>query len=406
MSASDVMLANLERELDERRTFQDQIAADAAESGRDMNTQEMELYTRATARMAELEAQITPLREGARIATDSRQRTAQLSASAYSTGRANGAVTGAGQVEYRSAGAYIADLYTARMGDAASQTRLDTYHRSAAHQITTDNPGLIPTKVVEPLINFVDATRPLVTAIGATDLGDGAWSYARITQHTQVGPQAGEKTELPSRVLKVTLTPIAAPTYGGYVNISKQNIARTNPGIVDQVLNDLSGQYAIATEAAAAVDVEAAATAGPTIPTGADALDISKALWTAAGQVYSAAKGQGRVIIAVSPDMLGYIGPFFPAINPANAISSGLTAGAFAQGPMPAIGGMVPVMSAGFPPGTLLVLSSAAVRCFEYRYGNMQVGEPSVWGLQVGYAGDFETVVIEPTGIVQVTVTP
>ena len=61
------------------------------------------------------------------------------------------------------------------------------------------------------------------------------------------------------------------------------------------------------------------------------------------------------------------------------------------------------VMSAGLAADTILVFSTAAVRAFEARYGALQVVEPSVWGVQVGYAGDFETVVIEATGVVRVT---
>jgi hypothetical protein len=59
---------------------------------------------------------------------------------------------------------------------------------------------------------------------------------------------------------------------------------------------------------------------------------------------------------------------------------------------------MVPALA----PGTLLVFYSGAVRVFEDRYGAMQVNEPSVWGVQVGYAGDFETVVVEADGIISV----
>ena len=63
-------------------------------------------------------------------------------------------------------------------------------------------------------------------------------------------------------------------------------------------------------------------------------------------------------------------------------------------------------MSAGLATDTILVYSTAAVKAFEYKYGNLQVVEPSVWGVQVGYAGDFDSVVIEPTGVVRVTTAP
>ena len=63
-------------------------------------------------------------------------------------------------------------------------------------------------------------------------------------------------------------------------------------------------------------------------------------------------------------------------------------------------------MSAGLDTGQILVYSTAAAKAFEYKYGNLQVVEPSVWGVQVGYAGDFDAVVIEPTGVVKITKTP
>ena len=78
-----------------------------------------------------------------------------------------------------------------------------------------------PRSIVGPVVNFVDTARPIVAAIGPQDLGTGSWSYAKVTQHTQVGVQAGEKTELASRKMTITKTPLAPDTYGGYVNVSQ-----------------------------------------------------------------------------------------------------------------------------------------------------------------------------------------
>ena len=128
-------------------------------------------------------------------------------------------------------------------------------------------------------------------------------------------------------------------------------------------------------------------------------------MWTAAGSVFAATKGQGTSVLAVAPDMLGLIGPIFPPVNPTNAYSTGFAL-PLGQGEQGSIAGLSVVMSAGLANGTILVFSTAAVKTFEYKYGNLQVVEPSVWGVQVGYAGDFDAVVIEPTGIVKITKTP
>ena len=401
MSATDAMLSRFQAELEERRTFMDGLIEAAESAGRDLTVEETDLYTRARDRMRVISGQMEPLPEGARIAIESRARTQEL-VGMY----ANARNPQAAAVEYRTAGAYVADLYYAQLGDTEARQRLDVYNRVAAHQTTADNPGLLPESIVAPLVNYIEVARPLINSIGVTDLGGGAWSYARVTQHTQVAKQAGEKTELASRKMLITKTPLGADTFGGYVNVSKQDINRTSPAILDMVINDLAEQYAIETEEETADVLWAAATAGPIIPTGpATPSVVAGAIWTAAGQVFAATKGQGRTVVAVSPDMLGLIGPIFPPVNPTNAYSTGFAL-PYGQGEQGSISGLSVVMSAGLDAGQILVFSTAAAKTFEYKYGNMQVVEPSVWGVQVGYAGDFDAVVLEPTGVVKVTKTP
>jgi HK97 family phage major capsid protein len=398
---TDAMIARLENELEERNALIEGCIASAQDKNRDLNSQEMELIGGAKERITAVTAQLDPLREASKLAIESRTRTRQLNDElAASRTRANNIP---GVVEYRSAGQYVADLYLANMGDEGAQTRTEVFHRAAAHQTTADNPGLLPENIVGPIVNFVDTARPIVAVIGPQDLGTGAWAYAKITQHTQVGVQAGEKTELASRKMTITKTPLVPDTYGGYVNVSRQDINRTSPAILDMVINDLAGQYAIQTEAAAAAALTAAAATGPVIPVTPTAANIATALWGAAGSVFAATKGQGRTVIAMSPDQLGIIGPIFPGINPQNAYSAGFDVSNLASGAQGAVVGLTVVMSAGLATDTILVFSTAAVNCFEARYGALQVVEPSVWGVQVGYAGDFKSVIVEPTAIVRVT---
>jgi hypothetical protein len=144
------------------------------------------------------------------------------------------------------------------------------------------------------------------------------------------------------------------------------------------------------------------------VPATPTADDVNKAVWTAAGSVFTAMQGDGTTFIAVSPDVLGLIGPLMSApglINPGQ-LTSGFSAGGFGQGVAGYIGGMAVVMSAGLVASTMLVMSSAAVRVFEALYPQLQVVEPSVQGTQVGYAGDFQALVTDPTGVIKLTVTP
>jgi HK97 family phage major capsid protein len=402
MAATDAMIARLDAELEERNAFVEGLVAGAQDGGRDLNSQEMEMIANARVRINDLAQQLEPLRATSQLSIQSRNRARELSQEIIGARQRNGQPP----VEYRSAGAYIADMYYGQLGDRPAQERMEIFNRVAAHQTTADNPGLLPESIVSPLINYIQVARPIVGTLGPTDLGSGAWSYARVTQHTSVAKQAGEKTELASRKMLVTKTPLGADTFGGYVNVSKQDINRSSPSILDMVIADLAEQYAIATELEAGTVLTTAATAGPVLPTGVNTpAQIAAAIWGAAGTVFAATKGQGRTVVAVSPDQLAAIGPIFPPINPTNAYSSGFSPPSD-QGDQGSIAGLSVIMSAGLAAGTILVYSTAAAKAFEYKYGNLQVVEPSVWGVQVGYAGDFDAVVIEPTGIIKITKTP
>lgn len=407
--ANDVMLARLTSELDDRRQFQDQLVEAAQGAGRDMNAQELELYQRASTRMGEIEVQLQPMRESVRISAESQRRTAELSQYFNANGAGNG--RSQPQIEYRSAGAYLSDVVRAQLGNDEAAQRIEYYNRAAAHQTTADNVGLLPERLLGTILGTLDTARPLVSAIGPQQLPTGAWSRPRVTQHTQVAKQAGEKTELASRKMLIDKIPIDADTFGGYVNVSRQNIDWSQPTAIDVVIKDLTNEYGFETEEEAGTVFLAAATAGPVLPTGAvTAQQWSDALWKAAGTVFSNMWAKrlpmGRLIIAVSPDMLGLIGPLFPSVNPQNSQSAGMLASMFGEGVQGAVAGITHTVSGSLAAGTALVISSNAAEVYEDRIGALQVVEPSVLGTQVAYAGYFKALALEPTGIIKIVKTP
>ena len=411
MATTDALLARLIAEQDERNAFIDGLSGDAESAGRDLNDTEMGLIARAQERITALQRQIDPLREAARVQRESRDTHAAIAADTAARGRLEDARrTGRvpDEVMYRSAGAYAIDAWKAALGDEDSRQRLGVFRRAAAHQTTADNLGIIPEPVVGPVVQFVDAARPVVTFFGPQPLPGGpTFTRPKVTQHTQVAAQSAEKTELASRKMLISDLTATVSTYGGYVNVSRQNIDWSAPNIMDVVVADLASQYAIQTEAKACADLDAATTAGPTIPTGTPTPQaVSGAIWTAAASAYTAVKGQGRLGLLVSPDMLGMVGPLFAPVNPQNAQSTGFSAGQFGQGAMGAISGITVIMSAGFDAGTMIVASTAAFECWEQRIGQLSVTEPSVLGVQVAYAGYFTDLVVEPGGIIEITKTP
>jgi HK97 family phage major capsid protein len=389
------MLARYVAEIEERQSFIDGIVQSTEDKGEDLDEGKLELVTRARDRIAQCNQLMQPLEEARRISDDSTKRIGELAKFMQADDRPR-------EIQYRSAGQYTMDMWRAGLGNEEAKYRLETFNRAAAHQTTGDNPGLLPEQILGPVVNFVDNARPLINALVPRQLPSGTWSRPVITQHTQIGVQSAEKTELASRKMTIGKLPVTAVTYGGYVNVSRQDADWTQPQVMDIVINDLAGQYAIVTEAAAGAAFSAAATAGTDLPATPTSGDVAGALWAAAGTVYTATGGAGGLIAAASPDMLSLLGPLFAPVNPQNAQSTGFSAGQFGQGAMGAVSGIQVVVSAGIPTGQILVISSAAAEVYEDRVGALQVVEPSVLGVQVAYAGYFAPLVVAGPGIVKI----
>jgi hypothetical protein len=403
MGATDALLARLQGEVEERTQFLDNLVEGAENDKRDLTEQEMTLLARTRERIQDIQGQVGPLREAAKIAGDSRKVTAEI-AQQFAEARNPDAPK---SIEYRSAGAYIVDVWRAGLGIEDAAQRLDLFKRAAAHQTTPDNPGLLPETILGPVVNFVDQSRPTVTVLGPRQLPGGSWSRPMVTAHTKAGPQGGEKTELVSQKMTISKLPVSPSTYGGYVNVSRQDVDWTQPQIMDIVINDLAAQYAIETETATVQDLLGVAVAGPTLPTGTPTpAEVSGAFWAAAASVFQAVYGAGQTIAIVGPDMLALLGPLFPPINPMNAQSAGLTAGGFGTGAVGSISGIPVYVTLDMTADTMIVMSTAAAEVYEDRIGALQVVEPSVLGIQVAYAGYFANLTLQPEGIIKVVKTP
>ena len=402
MRATDQMLARYAAEIDERQQFIDGLVEGAQNDNRDLNGSEMELVTRARDRITECNSNLEPLIEARRVGQTSTSRLAEISQ--YMRDREGQRPQA---VEYRSAGEYILDQWRAGLGEHAAAERLEVFHRAASHQTTGDNPGLIPTPIIAPVVSFIDANRTVVTQLGPRNMPSQTWSRPKVTQHTSVAAQSAEKAELVSQKMTITKLTATAATYGGYVNVSRQNTDFSVPGILDTIINDLAAQYAVQTEAAACSAFDTGSTAGVPIATGAaTAAGVAASLWDAVSKIYTATKGAGRVFAVTGPDMLPILGPVFPPVNPTNAISPGLSIGDFGTGLVGSISGIPLYVSGGVGTLRILVFNTAAAEVYEQRVGALQVVEPSVLGVQVAYAGYFTPMIIEAGGIVKIVKTP
>ncbi|TMQ10440.1 MAG: phage major capsid protein, partial [Deltaproteobacteria bacterium] len=341
--ATDQVLARMGTEIEERQQFIDNLVT--AADGKDLSDEQLELVTRARTRIEDIYRQVGPLEEARKISSDSAERMKGLAKFfAESPEKPS-------DVEYRSAGEYVIDMWKSGLGGPTGNDatrRLEVYNRAASHQTTSDNPGLLPTPILGPVVNFIDAARPLVNALGPRQLPGTGFSRPKVTQHTAVGAQASEKAELVSQKMTIGKLTVTPATIGGYVNVSRQDIDWSQPAVMDLVISDLAAQYAITTEATAVQAFYAGGTAGPTIPASPTGDVVAAQFWTAAASVYTATKGQGRVLAVASPDVLGILGPLFQPVNPMNQQGQGFSAAAFGLGAAGSISGIPIYITSGF----------------------------------------------------------
>ena len=421
----------------EQETFIDQLLARVNEEDRDLVDAERGNLEAARQRIAELDAQINPLEDFERVRTAHRAnvpapRPVSVDQGAQPRARlANDRQSAEGQ--YRSAGAFVVDYIRARgysgegvSPDQGARERVarawgrdwDDYHstRAILNQTTAETPSLLPVPVVGSIETDLDASRPFVASIGARPLGGipGKKFYRPVvTQHTLVGVQSAEKTELPSRQLKLDSVEWDKQTFGGALDVSRQEIDWTSPAAWDAILTDLQGVYAAYTDDTSAADFEAGVTLSVE---NADPTDIKSwisALYEAAAEAATGGP-QGRANasrlpnhIWVSLDQWAALGVVIDSLRTsgAAALSPGSsTPTAFAGDILNIPRTVVP----GFSAGTVIVGRTDKYEFYEERIGLLSAVEPKLLGIEIAYGGYAAFGFLDPTCFAKVTaaVTP
>ena len=220
-----------------------------------------------------------------------------------------------------------------------------------------------------------------------------------MTQHTLVGAQATEKPELPSQKMTIAEIAFTKATYGGAVDVSRQDIDWSSPAAWDILIRDLADVYAQETEnvaadafATAADDVNAAVTVATN-----DLKGWSEALYQAAGAVYASSKRlpdriwcSVNVWAAMGPiiDQNGRL-PFGPGTTGDSSLSS--FAGDILNLPR--------IVVPSFASGTAIVGASTAFEVYEEVIGLLTAVEPSLLGVEVAYGGYMAQNAIAPEAL-------
>lgn len=379
----------------EQMSAMDSVLGQVGEE-RDLVDAERSLLDASRQRIAELDAQIQPLRQYEEMRDAHSETVAALPRPAESGARRLETST---PYEYRTAGAFVVDYIRANgimdrsfRDDAAAQR----IYQARADQTTADTPGLLPTQIIGAVVNLIDTNRPLITSLGGARALGGipgtTFQRPKITQHVTTGKQTAEKTALPSQKMTIGVVTFTKETHGGYVDISRQDMDWSSPSAWDILVRDLANQYAIETETVIAADFVAKATGTkpPALPATPVLGDWAKGLYTAAMHSYQAAKKMPQVVWC-SLDVWAALGSLvdtqrviFP-VNTVNEMNApGTSSLADFRGD---VLGLPRVVVPFAPAKTCIVGPSDLYEVYEDSIGLLSVIEPSILGVQVAYGG-------------------
>jgi len=275
---------------------------------------------------------------------------------------------------------------------------------AAGDVLTSDTPGLLPVPVLGPLVQDLNFLRPVVEAVGARAYPDGGRSktFTRptITTHTSVASQATELSAVSATTMVIAANSVTKTTLAGQVSLSAQDISFTNPEAMGLILNDLMGEYMIASDNLAADNLLAAANSSGVWD--GTVADLLKSVYDAANDV-SSNRNWMPTHMFVSVDVWSQLGqlvdttnrPIFPFIGAGltgqNALGGG-SATSWNGTPL----GLQLVVDSNFAAKTMIITrvgqgQGDAYEFYESIQGLLSVDTPSTLGKTMSFHGYVST---------------
>ena len=298
---------------------------------------------------------------------------------------------------------------------AAQAKQASALQAAAGDVITTDTPGLLPVPVLGPLFQDLNFVRPVVSAFGARAMPNTpSKTFIRptITTHTSAATQT-ELTAVSATTMVIASNVVTKSTVAGQVTLSVQDMDFTDPASMNLILNDLAGEYLIATDNIAADNLVAGKTASGSTWTVAstDPTSLISSIYDAAREI-AEDSNYFPTHLCVSPDvweligrqldgdkrpLLGYNGGGMTTMN-----SIGNTTGL--QYSSQNIYGLSMVVDNNFANGTMLVVYAPGYEIYEQQKGIMSVEVPATLGRTFSYYGYFATFVAKSSFIQSIVV--
>jgi HK97 family phage prohead protease len=289
---------------------------------------------------------------------------------------------------------------------------------AAGDIVTTDTPGLIPTPVLGPVFQDLNFIRPVVNAVGARAMPNGGASKTfirpTITTHTSVAAQSSELAAVSATTMVIAANTVSKTTLSGQVTLSIQDVDFTDPAALQIVLNDLIGEYLIASDNVAADAITAGATAsGATwAVTAGDPSSLISAIYTSAYNILLATNFLPDHIF-VAPGVWQALGaqldadnrPVFPYVGAAGLMGvNGMGAANITVANTFNPFGLNLVADRNFAAGTMVVARGQAIEFYEQIRGLMSVELPSTLGRNFSYAGYVSTFIADATQVQSIIV--
>jgi len=281
---------------------------------------------------------------------------------------------------------------------------------AAGDVLTTDTPGLLPVPVLGPLFQDLNFVRPVVTAFGARSMPNTpSKTFIRptITTHTSAATQT-ENTAVSATTMVIASNTVTKSTVAGQVTLTMQDMDFTDPSAMNLILNDLAGEYMIATDNIAADALVAGKTASGSTwtVTAGDPTSLINSLYDAAREI-TEDSNFFPTHLCVSPDVWEKLGAQLDANK--RPVLGYTTNGVLGQNSLGRVGGLAYtamdvmgltlVVDNNFASGTMLVTYAPGFEIYEAQQGVLSIANPSTLSRTFSYYGYFSTFVAKSSFI-------
>jgi len=299
----------------------------------------------------------------------------------------------------------------------SNRKRQSALQAAAGDIATTDTPGLLPVPVLGPLFQDLNFVRPVVSALGARAMPNTpSKTFIRPTITTHTSAALTSEFGAPSATTMVIASnTVTKTTVAGQVTLSVQDMDFTDPAAMNLILNDLAGEYLIATDNIAADNMAIGATASGSTwtVTAGDPTTLINSLFDAAREI-AEDSNYFPTHLFVSPDVWQKLGsqlddakrPLFPAVNGQNFVQQnglGTASGNLTYNAMNPLGLQL-VVDNNFAAGTMFVVYAPGFEVYEQQKGIMSIENPGTLSRTFSYYGYFATFVAKSSFIQYIVV--